>query len=59
MIRMLVNRGFSQRSQIEVELLAVAWMLLGGNGGGRMGGTDAKHIQTHFSLNRGGGFLFY
>lgn len=30
---------------MEVELLAIAWMLLGGKGGGRMGGVGAAHAQ--------------
>lgn len=41
MMRTLLKRGFSQRSQMEVELLVAAWMLPGGNGGGRMGGDGA------------------
>lgn len=45
MMRTLLKRGFSQRSQMEVELLAIAWMLLGGNGGGRMGGVGAGRAQ--------------
>lgn len=42
MIRTLLNLGFSQRSQMVVEVLAMAWMLLGGNGGGRGGGAGAS-----------------
>lgn len=54
MMRTLLNRGFSQRSQIEVELLALAWMLLGGNGGGRIGGDDAlTHTCTLLASNLG------
>lgn len=34
---------------MEVELLARAWMLLGGNGGG-MGSGDAECTQMHISL---------
>lgn len=49
MMRTLLNRGFSQRSQMEVELLAIAWMLPGGNGGG-MGSGDAERTQMHISL---------
>lgn len=46
MMRTLLNRGFSQRSQMEVELLAIAWMLLGGSGGG-MGSGDAERTHMH------------
>lgn len=34
---------------MEVELLAIAWMLPGGNGGG-MGSGDAERTQMHISL---------
>lgn len=47
MMRTLLKRGFSQRSHMEVELLATAWMLLGGNGGGRIGSVGAEHAETH------------
>lgn len=47
MMRTLLKRGFSQRSQMEVELLVTAWMLLGGSGGGRMGGVGAGHMYKN------------
>lgn len=50
MMRTVLNRGFSQRSQMEVELLATAWMLLGGNGGGRMGGNHGDTLTHTFAL---------
>lgn len=35
---------------MEVELLATAWMLLGGNGGGRIGSVGAEHAETRREL---------
>lgn len=50
MTRTLLNRGFSQRSQMEVELLPIAWILLGGSGGGGTSGMGTEHMDTYVHL---------